>query len=234
MNREMKKLALLAGIGYLVIFISGIYANFTVIEPLKSVFEDTSILPLFEAAIGDLRMAIVAFVCMILADLLLTWALYELFREQFPKTARLAAWLRLVNVAVFAVALKDLMQMVSVINEPSLGEELKQIFLEQHLQSFDFTWLCGLLFFGAHLILLGSILWKTGKVTRIIGGLLYIAGCGYLVDSMAHILLPNYSEYAELFALTVIVPGVVGELSLTFWLLGKGLFRSKQLINTIS
>lgn len=55
-----------------------------------------------------------------------------------------------------------------------------------------------------------------------IGFFLVIASAGYLIDSFAHFLLPNYTDYKTIFLLVVAVPGVIGELSLAFWLLIKG------------
>jgi hypothetical protein len=51
---------------------------------------------------------------------------------------------------------------------------------------------------------------------------LIIAASGYLIDSFANLLLPNYADYEAIFALVVIIPGIIGELSFTFWLLLKG------------
>jgi Co/Zn/Cd efflux system component len=56
----------------------------------------------------------------------------------------------------------------------------------------------------------------------IIGIFLVVASAGYLIDSTAHFLLPNYNDYKTVFMLIVAVPGVIGELSLAFWLLIKG------------
>ncbi len=53
-----------------------------------------------------------------------------------------------------------------------------------------------------------------------------IAGIGYLIifitGIFSNFLLPNYADYKNMFLLIVAVPGIVGELSLTFWLLFKG------------
>jgi hypothetical protein len=63
---------------------------------------------------------------------------------------------------------------------------------------------------------------RSGSIPRAIGVLLIVASVGYFVDSCAHFLMSDYADYETLFALIVIVPGVVGELSLTLWLLIKG------------
>lgn len=229
MNNNNRKLALVAGLGYLVIFVTGIYANFMVLEPLKAQLFEGNMAGLILEQISPFKKAIMAFVLMVLADLLLTWALYELTRVKNPKYALLAACFRLVNVAVFAVALKDLMQMLALANNLALDPQLQQQLIVQHMQSFDFTWLCGLLFFGIHLMVLGKILLKNKGLLRVIAVLLSIAGMGYLIDSVAHIALSNYQDYAEIFSMIVILPGVVGELSLTLWLLIKGI--KKQPLN---
>lgn len=46
-----------------------------------------------------------------------------------------------------------------------------------------------------------------------------LASFGYLVDSFGNFLFPQYSE---LYASTVVLLAVLGELTLTFWLLIKG------------
>ena len=90
------------------------------------------------------------------------------------------------------------------------------------LKAFNNTWLIGLIFFGLHLFVLGYLIVKSGIVPRILGILLIVASLGYLTDSFANILLPNYAGYKEMFLLIVAVPGVIGELSFSLWLLFKG------------
>jgi hypothetical protein len=63
---------------------------------------------------------------------------------------------------------------------------------------------------------------KSTFVASIIGILLMIAGAGYLIDSIAQFMLPNYADVETLFMIIVVVPGVVGELSFTLWLLIRG------------
>ncbi len=84
------------------------------------------------------------------------------------------------------------------------------------------TWLIGLLFFGVHLLALGALALQSGRIPKFIAYLLFLAGLGYLVDSFAQFMLPNYLDYQNLFALIVVVPGLIGELSFTIWLLAKG------------
>ena len=87
------------------------------------------------------------------------------------------------------------------------------------LDAFDTGVSVGLVFFGIHLFVLGYLLFTSRYVPRIVGVVLIAAAFGYLADSLGNLLLPNYPPTltAVMFA-----PGVIGELSLTFWLLVKG------------
>lgn len=93
------------------------------------------------------------------------------------------------------------------------------------LNAFDYGFLIGLAFFGVHLFVLGYLIIKSGTMPRILGFLLIIASLGYLIDSFAHFLLPNYADYATIFLLIVAVPAVIAEFALTFWLLYRGFRR---------
>jgi len=87
------------------------------------------------------------------------------------------------------------------------------------LSTFNNTWLIGLVFFSIHLYFLGYLVFKSEYIPRILGVLLIVASLGYMIDCLANLLISNYADYAEIFSLIVIIPGVIGELSFTFWLL---------------
>jgi hypothetical protein len=53
--------------------------------------------------------------------------------------------------------------------------------------------------------------------------LVYTIIFGYLIDSFAHFLLSDYADYKAIFLPIVAVPGVIAELSLTLWLVFKGI-----------
>lgn len=138
----------------------------------------------------------------------------------------LVAWFRLVNSTIFGIALFNLFSVLELLS----GIAYLTAFETGHLQAqmmlflnaFNDTWLIGLIFFGLHLLLLGYLIFKSEYVSKILGDLLLLAAFGYLLDSFANFLLPNYAKYEEIFMLIVVGPGVIGELSLTLWLLFKG------------
>jgi len=167
---------------------------------------------------------------MVIADVIVSWALYVVFKPVHRNFSLFAAWLRLVNSAIFAIALFNLFNVLRLVNNSEafagLGADQLNAQILLALNSFDTGWLIGLVFFGVHLLFLGYLIIKSGFIPKAIGALLLFAGVGYLVDSTANVMLANYQNYADIFSLVVIVPGVIGELALTLWLLVKGVGKS--------
>jgi hypothetical protein len=227
------RIAKVAGAGYLAIFVSGIFANFFVLESMLVAGDATATASNILNNEGQFRLGILSFVVMVVFDVVLTWALYELLKTVNRNVSLLAAWFRLVNCALFGVALYNLFGVLHVLgNSPylaalSAGQLNAQVMLFLH--AFQSTWLVGLIFFGIHLILLGYLVFKSSDFPRFIGVLLMIAAVGYLIDSFANFLLPSYEDYKSIFMMIVVIPGVVGELSLTFWLLFKGVKTETEL-----
>lgn len=75
------------------------------------------------------------------------------------------------------------------------------------------------LFFGFHVLLLAWLVYRSGFLPRWIGGLLFVAGAGYLSQSFGVLLVP---AWAPLLDTVVVATAVPGELALTLWLLIKG------------
>jgi hypothetical protein len=226
MDSVINKVAKIAGIGYLVIFITGFFSNFIVLENLTVTGDAATTAENFSQSGTMFRLGILSFVIMVSADLLLAWALYVILRPVNRDLSLLSGWLRLVNGAVFGIALFSLLNVLQLI---SGAEHLQALETAQwqsqimfYLDTFNHIWLIGLVFFGFHLLLLGYLIIKSGYIPRIIGYLLVIASAGYLTDSFANFLLPGYPAYQEIFMMIVVIPGVAGELSLTGWLLIRG------------
>lgn len=197
-----RTLSLVAGFSYWIIFFAAVFANFFVIEsmlndPLTTIQNDGLLV----------RAGILAFMITVLFDVVVAWALYALYREH--PLSGLSTLFRMMHAAIMGVAIFALpLALVSTTGE----EVLKQI------DMFNTIWLIGLFFFGVHLILLGNIIGKP----KIIAIFLVIAGIMYMVDTAAHFMLPNYEDYASVFLALVAVPSILGEMSLSVWLLIKG------------
>jgi hypothetical protein len=197
-----RRLSVIAGISYLIIFFAAIFANFFVLqsiikEPLLTILDHHMMV----------RLGILAFLITVVFDVVVAWALLELYKEHpltLPSTLFRMMHAAIMGVAVFALVVS--------LSSTSSQEILRQVDL------FNIIWLIGLFFFGVHLVLLGRIIGKP----KIIGIFLALAGVMYMVDTGAHFVLPEYETYASVFLALVAVPSIVGEMSFTIWLLIKG------------
>ena len=197
-----RQLALIAGASYVVIFFTAIFANFFVLElllqkPLEAVTDQALLV----------RFGIVAFLVTAIFDVIVAWALYELYKPHpfsLPST-----YFRIAHATIMAVAVFALLNVFTVDStEAVLGQ----------VAIFKNIWLIGLFFFGVHLLFLSRIV----KHIAIIPYLIFAAGVMYMVDTGAHFLLEEYATYANIFLVLVAVPSIFGEMAFALWLLLKG------------
>ena len=197
-----RKLAIIAGSSYLIIFFAAIFANFFVLEailknPLETVTENHL----------TVRFGILAFLITVVFDVIVAWALYELYKGHvlnLPSTL-----FRMMHAAIMGVAIFALPQVLGLDSNAAIM---------QQVNIFNTIWLIGLFFFGIHLMFLARII----RNPKLIALLLLLAGLMYMVDTCAHFLLPNYSDYASIFLAMVAIPSILGEMSFAIWLLARG------------
>ncbi len=197
-----RTLALTAGFSYLIIFFAAIFANFFVLQSLI----DAPLVTIQENQLM-VRFGILAFIITVVFDVVVAWALYELYRSHH--LTLLSTLFRMMHAAIMGVAIFALpLALLSTTSEDILRQA----------ETFNIIWLIGLFFFGIHLILLGRIIGRP----KIIAIFLVIAGFMYMVDTAAHFLLTDYEAYASIFLALVAIPSIVGEMAFSIWLLVKG------------
>ena len=223
--------ARIAGFGLLLMAILAMFANFSVVEGLIVLNNAPMTIQNIIEHEMLYRAGLISFVIVTILDVLVAWALYVLLKPIHKNLAVLAVCFRLIYTAIFAGALNHLLSLLPLLSSAEhsipliLAEPLNaQTMLLIH--SFKNSWLIGLVFFAFHLLVVGILIIKSkGYLPKWIGIFLVLAFFGYLLDSMAYFLLPNYTDYEIIFQLIVAIPGVIGELSLAFWLLLKGVKR---------
>lgn len=210
--------ARLAGLAYLVIFITGIFAEFAVRSRLIVTGDAAATAANILAAERLYRASLASEFLMLVADVLLVGLLYALFKGVSRNLALLAACFRLVHAAIVGANLLNSYKPLLLLKGAAPAPELALRALEA--QAFGYT--IGLVFFGVHCLLLGALVWRAGFLPRVLGALLVVAGLGYLVDGFAQTLLANYADYEGVFEATVFGPAFVGELAFCLWLLIRG------------
>jgi hypothetical protein len=218
--------ARIAGIGYIVLFVLAIFANFLVFDGLVESGDAAATAANIADSEGLFRLGVVAFLIVFIVDVVVAWALWVLFRDVARELSRLTAWMRIVYTVFLGVALVFSLVAVQLIGGAAYlgafdqGQIDAQVMLM--LDAFTYAWLIGLAAFGFHLILLGYMVLATGAAPRVLGIVLAIAGTAYAADTVAHALLSNYTDYENLFLALVAIPSIVGELWFTVWLLTRG------------
>ncbi len=151
---------------------------------------------------------------------------YVLFKPVSNALALLAAFFRLAQAAILGLNLLNLFFVLQLLSGAdyltAIGADQLHAQALLYLNAHSTGYSLGLVFFGLDCLVLGYLIFKSGYVPRILGVLLVFAGLGYLVDSFASFLLPDYADYEAIFALVVFAPAIIAELSLCLWLLLKG------------
>ncbi len=75
------------------------------------------------------------------------------------------------------------------------------------------------MYWGLWLLPLGILVYRSGFLPRLLGVLVIIAGCSYVIDSVAYYFTP---DYARIVALISTLPQFAGEMGFTGWMLIKG------------
>jgi hypothetical protein len=172
------------------------------------------------------RIKIASTLIVLTLDVVVAWALYVLLTPVNKSLSLLMAWFRMMYATIYGIAQLNLFFVLQLLSgadyltvfETDQLHALVLLFLNPHNPGF----LIGLVFFGFHVFALGYLVFKSGYIPRILGVLLIFVSLGYLVNSFAYFLLPNYSNYEAIFYIVTFLPAFIAELSLSLWLLLKG------------
>jgi hypothetical protein len=217
-----QRAARVAATGYVALFALAIFANFFVrvrlVEPgdaattFANLAEDERLV----------RLAIVAFLAVFVIDVVVAWALHHVFRPAGEALSALTAWFRIVYTVFLGVAVLFLFVVVQLVGGADHLTAFDQGQLDSQallaLEAFNATWLIGLVAFGIHLVLVGTIMIRSGVAPKVLAGILAVAGAAYVFDTAAYALLSNYADHADVFTAVVAVPSVLAEAAFTIWL----------------
>ena len=225
-DNSLRPYALVAGIGYAVLFFLAIFANFFVREGLIVAGDAAQTAANIRGAEPLFRLGLVSFLAVFLIDVAVAWGLYVLFGAVDRNLSLLAAWFRVVYTVFLGVALIFFFQALQLLGGSGFLSAFSADQLNTQamvaLDSFNSTWLIGLVAFGVHLVLIGTLIIKSGRAPKVLGWFLIASGLSYIFDTTAHSLLADYEKYATLLLVIVAAPSVVAEGWFGLWLLLRG------------
>lgn len=176
------------------------------------------------ASEGVFRLGVASDLLAFSADAVVAVLLYVLLRPVSRTLAVLAAALRLVaHPAIASINMLNQFMALQLLTNPEYAaaftpEQLNALALLL-LTAHGYGYLIGGVFFGFHLLVLGYLLYRSDLFPSLLGGLIVLAGFGYLIESFTFFLVPEYEPVASTI---VLVTAVVGEMFLALYLIVRG------------
>ena len=227
---SLKKTARLSGVLYLILIITGayciIYVSSKIIVQEDAISTSKNILTnefLFRTGIISDLISNIIFVFLVLA-------LYRLLKQVNEHRAKLMVALVIVQIpAVFIMEAFNITSLLifkgEILNTFQLSQrqDLAMLFLKIN----EYGALTLEMFWGLWLLPFGLLVYKSRFIPRIFGILLIIAGIAYMNASFVALLFPSYGAFVNQPTLLLVA---IGEISITLWLLIKGV---RNTISTI-
>ena len=220
-----RTIARVTGLLYVLIFVTAGFSEGFVRATLLVPGDATATAANILASEGLFRLGVVSDLIAFSADAVVAVLLYVLLRPVSRTLALVAAALRLVAHPAIA-SINMLTQFMAL--QLLTGPEYSAVFSPEQLNALalllltahGYGYLIGGIFFGFHLLVLGYLLYQSELFPAILGGLVVLAGVGYLTETLVFFLVPTYEPVASR---VVLVTAVVGELTLALYLVVKGI-----------
>mgnify|MGYP005994746107 CR=1 FL=1 len=218
-----KKDARIAGVLYLLIAITGgfgiMYASSSIIVPGDPTTTASNLIN----SESLFRLSILSNLISQTLTIFLVLRLSQLFKGVNPKLTKYMVTLILVAVPISFLNILNLVAAQMFVN----GTDFLGVFDTAQLNALALVFLnlyeYGIsvvgIFWGLWLFPFGMLIIKSKFIPKIIGIFLTIGCFAYVIDSFVSILLP---EYNESITLIMMIPLALGEFSIVFWLLIKG------------
>lgn len=227
MNSSIKSTARIAGLLYLVIIAGGLFAELAVRGRLI-VHGDapaTAANILAHQQLYRWGFAVELFYCA--CNVPITLQFYKIFRIVNHDLTLLVLFFSLAGTAIEAVSLLAHIAPLIFLGTGSamrvLGTAQAQAWSYLSLQFFDYGFNIALVFFGGYCTVMGTLIYRSGLLPRVIGLLLAFQGCCYVVSSFSKFLAPHFASRF----FPVLMASGLGEISFCLWLLWRGVDETK-------
>jgi|SRR5580700_269329 hypothetical protein len=222
-----KARARLAGVAYLVTVLTGLFAEIGVRGKLIDYDNAAATAQNILGSESLYRWGLAADIVGGAAYVVVTVLLYELLKPVSRSLSLLAAAFSLVGIAIGGLAalghLAPLLLLKDAYMAPfgtAQAQAMALLALKLHARGY---WI-SLVFFGFYELVLGYLIFKSRFFPRTLGVLVGLAGAAFLVNSFALFVSPPVGNALNVYMLAL---DGIGEISLTLWLLIKGLDEAK-------
>jgi hypothetical protein len=225
-----KVLARTAGFLYLIMIIAGGFAEAFVRQGLTINGDPAATARNILASEQMYRFGIGADLLNLICTIVLSLIFYILFKQVNKNISFLAFTFSIIASAVMALNLLNQIAPLLLLHDPSYLnafsieqlQTLSLFFLKLQSQGYGIS----LLLFAFYFPLIGYLVYKSNFLPQILGFIYTLAGVGYLVNSLAMFLYPHLAGYLFPY---VLLPALIGETSMSLWLIFRGLKEPKNL-----
>lgn len=218
-----KQLARIAGFLYLVVILTGLFAEVFVRQAMQVPGNAVATARNIQSAEVLYRWGLAADLVNFVCGLPVVLVVYYLFKRTNKFLLQLALVFVVIQTAVIAVNLLHQMEPLYLLGghpyldsfPPHQLAALSQLALQ--VQSAGYA--IGLIFFGVYCLLVGYVVFRSHLVPPILGVLYAISGIGYLINSFVMILSKGFANPVFQY---LAIPIFIGEFSFSMWLLLKG------------
>ncbi len=222
-SRDPQRLARLAGLLYLGIFVAGLFSEAVVRGGLVHADDATGTLADIAGSPGLYRAGIVADLVMVVCDVALAVVLFRLFAPVSRLASMAASAFRLVQSAILGTVLVSAVLVVQLVEgdgilagaSPAARDDMALQALELH----RIGYLVALVPFAVSLGVFAWLVLRSRYLPRAIGWLLAAGAAGYLADTGMALVDGGYDGSLSPI---VLAPAVVAELATLLWLLVRG------------
>ena len=216
---SLKRAALIAGFGLLVMTLSAPFANFYFMEQSVLPYNPAGTLENLQTNGTPYLIGAVLLFTTYVMDVIVAWALYWYLRPGQRALAQLVAWARLVYTALAFVGLWASMSAYDLatggLTSGVLSNTVLQTEVMVQISAANTMESIALFFFGVHLWILSLLIWRSAHVPRWIAIVVALAGSSYVILYVAKYFAPGLDlGWVLLLAL--------GELVFMIWLLALG------------
>jgi hypothetical protein len=216
-----KATARAAGFFWLITFVSG---SFSMATYMKIVTSDPAVTAANVLAQQSLfRLSIAMDLLASLTYMAAVLLMYELLKPVSRKVSLMAAGFGFAGCVLSGVSFFFRLAPLSVLgntrNATAFTAEQAQAMAFTLLKIGEHGSMINFVFFGLHCLLVGYLIVRSTFLPRIVGALMIFAGIGWLTQSLANLLAPEFGRSLQPM---IMAPGAIGEATLTLWLLIVG------------
>lgn len=220
--------ARIGGVLYLIIIVVGLFGEAFVRDRLIVSGDATATAANIRSMESLWRFHIAAELFLLICAVALLLILVVLLKPVSRELAWLAAFFNLVSIGLEGATTLYLLEALFPLGNAgylkAFAPEQLYAMASLSLKSHSYGFGVSLIFFGCFCLVIGHLIFRSSYLPKAVGVLMQIAGLSYLTNSFALVLAPTFAN--RLFP-AILLPAFIGEVSLCFWLLVKGVNVAK-------